>query len=172
MKHIICDLWAFMQTLPADTTPNRDHELQLPFRLRRGLGLWKRMFLSEEPVIEISSSDEKLLLGRYLVEGPGHCAECHTPRNLLGGLEKDKWMAGGPSPEGEGKIPNITPHPSALGDWSLTDIAYALESGFTPEFDSFGGSMAAVQRNMARLSAADREAIAAYLKAIPEIASP
>lgn len=63
-------------------------------------------------------------------------------------------------------IPNITPSRSGIGSWSAGDIAYYLESGFTPDFDSVGGSMADVQENWSRVPAADREAIAAYLKTV------
>ena len=167
----IADLWAFMKTLPSVEKSNLPHELSFPFNVRRGLGLWKLLFLSSDPVVAIDESDPKLVLGRYLVEGPGHCGECHTPRNLIGGSDKARWLAGGPAPEGDGKIPNITPDSTGIGSWSEADSAYSLESGFTPEFDSFGSSMADVQRNMARLSAEDREAIAAYLKAVPSVAS-
>jgi mono/diheme cytochrome c family protein len=98
------------------------------------------------------------------VEGPGHCAECHTPRDFAGGLDSARWMAGAPNPDGEGRIPNITP---ARLDWSEGDIAYYLESGFTPDYDSVGGSMTAVVANTAKLPPEDRAAIAAYLKAVP-----
>ena len=165
----IADLWAYMKTLPPVDTQNRAHSLPLPFRLRRGLGLWKLLFLSPDAVIAIDEGDEQLKLGRYLVEGPGHCGECHTPRNLIGGPDKARWLAGGPAPEGEGRIPNITPHGDGLGGWSAADIAYSLETGFTPEFDSFGSSMVDVQKNMAKLTAEDRDAIAAYLKAVPPV---
>ncbi len=167
----IADLWAYMKTVPAVSRENTPHELSFPFTVRRGLGLWKLLFLSPDPVVAIDESDEKLALGRYLVEGPGHCAECHTPRNPIGGPDKARWLGGGPAPEGNGKIPNITPDASGLGSWSAEDIGYSLESGFTPEFDSFGGSMVEVQRNMAKLSAEDRQAIAAYLKSVPAVAS-
>ena len=76
-------------------------------------------------------------------------------------------FAGGPNPEGEGRVPNITPVEGKFGDWSAGDIAGYLETGFTPDFDSVGGAMVAVQKNMARLPKEDREAIAAYLKAVP-----
>ena len=118
---------------------------------------------------DIAGGDPVLARGRYLVEGLGHCGECHTPRGFLGfgGPQAARWLAGGPSPEGQGSIPNITPDASGIGWWSATDIAYYLESGFTPEFNSVGGSMVSVQENMAKLPADDRAAIAAYLKAIP-----
>jgi mono/diheme cytochrome c family protein len=91
----------------------------------------------------------------------------------------DRFLAGAESPEvaeesaGESAehVPNITPHPDGIGDWSETDIAYALESGFDPDFDSFGGPMVEVQENMARLPAEDRAAIAAFLKSIPALPS-
>ncbi|EHK73361.1 gluconate 2-dehydrogenase, partial [Sinorhizobium meliloti CCNWSX0020] len=52
---------------------------------------------------------------------------------------------------------------------SASDIASYLETGFTPDFDTVGGSMVEVQKNMAELPASDRDAIAAYLKALPAL---
>ena len=104
--------------------------------------------------------------GRYLVEGLGHCSECHTPRGALGGRDLSRWLAGGPNPEGKGKIPNITP---AHLDWSASDIAEYLKSGFTPDFDSVGGSMADVVANISHLPDSDRLAIAAYLARVTPV---
>jgi len=163
----IIDLKAYLDTLPAVRNSVAGHELGFPFNIRRGLGLWKRVYLSDAPVTEFASADGLAERGRYLVEGPGHCGECHTPRDIAGGIRPAAWLSGGPNPEGKGIIPNITPHNDGLDAWSAKDIAYYLESGFTPEFDSVGGAMVAVQENMARLSAEDRAAIAAYLKALP-----
>ncbi|GAB4360695.1 MAG: cytochrome c [Oricola sp.] len=162
----IADLWAFMQTLPAVESGPGPHRLGFPFNIRRGIGLWKLLYARSGPVVALDTDDPKLLRGQYLVEGPGHCGECHTPRDFAGGLRLDLWLAGAPNPDGPGRVPNITPGGSIAG-WSEADIAYYLESGFTPEFDSVGGSMVEVQENMAKLPASDREAIAAYLKAIP-----
>lgn len=162
----VADLWAYLQTLPPVEGKAPPHRLGFPFNIRRGVGLWQLAFLSPDPVIEVDGDDPALLRGRYLVEGPGHCGECHTPRNLAGALDLGRWLAGAPNPDGEGRIPNVTPG-GAIADWSTEDIAYYLETGFTPDFDSVGGSMAAVQRNMAELPAADREAMAAYLKVVP-----
>lgn len=164
----IGDLHAFLKTLPAVKGEAPPHRLGFPFSVRRGLGLWKRLFLSGEPVVALADdAPETVRLGRYLVEGPGHCGECHTPRNPIGGSDKSRWLAGAVAAEGKGNIPNITSGEGGIGDWSETDIAYFLESGFTPDFDSVGGSMAAVVRNTAKLRPEDRAAIAAYLKAIP-----
>ena len=122
-------------------------------------------------MIPLESEDAELLLGRALVEGAGHCGECHTSRDRFGGMVTAQWLAGAPNPEGRGRIPNITRGGKNTSDWSASDISYYLESGFTPEFDTVGGSMVAVQENIARLTDADRAAIAAYLKAIPGVDS-
>ncbi|QOF72818.1 cytochrome c [Aminobacter sp. NyZ550] len=164
----VADLYAFLKTLPAVEGRAPDHELGFPFNIRRGLGLWKQLYLSDQPVVAFAEgTPDKVLHGRDLVEGAGHCGECHTPRSLAGGTEKGQWLAGARAAEGDGVVPNITPEGKDISGWSEADIAGYLETGFTPEFDSVGGTMVEVQKNMARLTAADREAIAAYLKAIP-----
>ncbi|OJF93881.1 c-type cytochrome [Pararhizobium antarcticum] len=161
------DLFGYIKTLPKSANVAAGHDLPFPFNIRLSLGGWKLLFFTDKPRVTIDASDPKIARGQYLVEGPGHCGECHTPRNALGGFEAGLWLAGAPNPEGEGRIPNITPGSKSIGAWSAGDIASYLETGFTPEFDSVGGSMVEVQQNMAKLPAADREAIAAYLKAIP-----
>lgn len=160
----VADLHAFLMTLPPVAARPPGNDLAFPYNIRRGLGLWKLAFLDSTPVVAIDESDPQLVRGRYLVEGPGHCGECHTPRNAAGGTERSRWLAGAPAAEGSGRVPNITP--GSL-DWTAGEIASYLESGFTPDFDTVGGPMAEVQRNAARLPASDRDAIAAYLKAVP-----
>ncbi len=165
----VMDLWAFIKTLPKSSNKVAEHDVPFPFNIRRVQGLWKILFFKPEPVMTIANASPEVLRGQYLVDGPGHCSECHTPRNLIGGYDYSRWLAGGPAPEGDEFIPNITPHKTGIGEWEESDIAYALESGFTPSFDSFGSSMVDVQENMAKIPAKDRAAIAAYLKAIPAI---
>lgn len=161
----VADLWAFMQTLPAQDRQNEPHDLGFPFNIRLSVGGWKLLFLNDDWVMAEAGTPE-LKRGRYLVEALGHCAECHTPRNALGGLDTARWMAGAPNPSGKGTIPGIAP---GKLDWAASDIAYYLETGFTPDFDSAGGEMTEVIANMAKLSPEDRAAIAAYVKAVPAI---
>lgn len=162
----VADLIAYMRTLPADATPSQPHDLRFPYTIRATLGPWKALYLRDDWVTDAPTPE--LERGRDLVEALGHCAECHTPRNALGGLDRAAWLTGAPNPSGEGRIPDITP---AGLTWSEQQIAEYLKSGFTPEFDSAGGTMADVIRNTAQLSDEDRLAIAAYLKALPETLS-
>ncbi|MGA1269519.1 MAG: c-type cytochrome, partial [Gemmobacter sp.] len=99
-----------------------------------------------------------------LVEALAHCGECHTPRNFAGALDRARWLRGAPDPAGRGTIPPLTPDRLA---WSAADIAFYLETGFTPDYDSAGGHMVAVIENFATLPPQDRAAVAAYLKALP-----
>lgn len=163
----VMDLRAFIDTMPPVLGRPQDHELKFPYSIRRGIGLWKRRYLAEESIIEPASSNDLVALGQNLVEGAGHCGECHTPRDRFGGLDTNQWLNGAQNLDGEGRIPDITPAGKNVSGWSAEDIAYYLESGFTPDFDTVGGSMVAVQENMAKLSSEDRAAIAAYLKSLP-----
>ena len=166
----ILDLKAYMDTLPPVSSARVGHDLPFPFNIRRGVGLWKRLFVSAEPVVDGGGLSDQAIRGRYLVEGPGHCGECHTPRNMVGGLQFAAWLSGAANPEGDGTVPNITPHAEGIGAWSEEEIASYLEFGLSPDFEVVGGAMRAVQANMARLTPEDRKAIAAYLKAIPGLA--
>lgn len=162
----IMHLKAFLDTLPAVAGPVGDHELGFPWSWRRGIGAWKRLYLTAAPVVADATGDAQLEHGRRLVEGLGHCGECHTPRDGFGGLQTEHWLSGAPNLEGEGSVPDITPASDSIGGWSAKDIEYYLESGFTPDYDAVGGTMVAVQENMARLAPEDRQAIAAYLKSL------
>lgn len=163
----VVDLKAFLDTLPAVAGRVDDSELLFPWNFRRGIGLWKRRYLDVEPVVDIDASIPQGMRGRQLVEGAGHCGECHSPRDRFGGILKRRWLAGAPDLEGRGQVPNITPAGENVAGWSLNDLVYYLESGFTPDFDTVGGKMVAVQESLAALPRSDLEAIAAYLKAVP-----
>lgn len=165
----VLDIKAYIDSLPAVKSNVPDHELGLPFRIRRALGLWKFLFMDYAEFKPDPKLSKSLNRGAYLVNGPGHCAECHTPRNIIGGRKDANALAGGPAPEGDGKIPNITPHANGIGGWSLDDIVAFLEGGMLPDGDFVGGTMVEVQENMAELKALDMQAIAAYLKSLKKI---
>jgi len=161
------DLFAYIKTLPKSDNVAPPHEIGFPFNIRLALGGWKFLYFNDRPRVTLAGADDKVRRGQHIVEGPGHCGECHTPRLFSGGPKLDRWLSGARAAEGDGVVPNITPAEQGLGGWSAGDIANYLETGFTPDFDSVGGAMVEVQKNMALLPAADRDAIAAYLKAIP-----
>jgi mono/diheme cytochrome c family protein len=159
------DLFAYLKTLPAVSGKVRDHALPFPFNIRRSLGLWKRLFLDGKTFTPDPSQSTQWNRGAYLVNGPGHCAECHSPRNLLGAVIASRRFTGGQSPTGQGGVPDITQR--KLKDWKVEDIVETLDTGMTPDSDKVGGPMVEVVANTRQLTGADREAIAVYLKSLP-----
>ena len=134
------------------------------------MGLWKLLYFDNAGLQPDPLQSAQWSRGRYLVEGPGHCGECHTPRNLLGAMDASRALAGAPLPDGHGKTASLR-----AGDflnWTEADIVEGLTSGFTPSGDVLGASMTDVTGNLAQLPEADRKAIAVYLKSLPPLGPP
>jgi mono/diheme cytochrome c family protein len=170
----ISDLWEYFQEQPPVAQANRAHELSLPFRFRALVSVWKALFFSPRTFEADAGKDAVWNRGAYLVQVLGHCPECHTPRNLLGGLDTSRYLAGAAKgPDGK-KVPNITPFPkSGIGDWRESDITYFLKTGFLPDGDVAGAAMAEViDDGTSHLTDTDRAAIAAYLRALPPLPGP
>ena len=163
----MADLHSYLMTLPSVAEPAPPHEVGFPFNIRRLLGGWKLLNTPPEWVVtgDLTAEEER---GRYIAEGLAHCAECHTPRNAVGGLVLSDWLSGAPNPSGGGTVPNITP---AALTWTGDEVLEYLTSGFTPDFDSVGGHMAHVVENMAALPEGDRRAVVAYLAKVAPVES-
>ena len=116
---------------------------------------------------DTKASDE-LNRGAYLVEGPGHCGECHSPRNSLGGIIQSQAFAGARNPEGKGTIPNITPDlVTGIGCWDSGDLLYLIENGAKPNGEPIDDLMGPVQSNLEILDTSDKKAITAYIESLP-----
>ena len=168
----LVDLKAYLDTVEPVSEAVRPHDLGFPFSIRQTLAGWKLLFFDDSPFVPDSSQSESWNRGAYLVQGPGHCGECHTPRNMLGGPDLGRYLSGNPV-GAEGKAtPNITPHETGIADWNAVDLAFALESGLTPDYDSFGGGMGeVVSDGTSKLTKEDRDAIAEFLLSLPPIES-
>lgn len=168
------DLFGYLKTLPAVRSQRRGHDLRFPFNVRRLIGAWKLLYLHGSPLVAEPSKSAQWNRGAYLVNAPGHCAECHSPRNALGAIIESERFAGGPSPDANGWVPNITPAGLESGDnhWTENDIASYLGDGMTPSGDFAGGQMAEVIRNTSLLSHDDRAAMADYIAALPPRQEP
>ena len=166
----VLDLFAYLKTLPPVAGKVRDHDVRFPFDIRRNIGIWKFLFMDGKPFVADGTKSPQWNRGAYLVNSFGHCAECHSPRNALGGIISGERFAGGPNPEGEGWVPNITQ--KRLGDWSAKDIAYFLKTGELPDGDSVGSAMTRVIKNTSQLPDEDLAAMADYIKSLPPVDGP
>ena len=165
------DLKAYLDAVPPVRNAVPDHDLAFPFGIRASMMGWQLLFFDDTPFEADPTQSDAWNRGAYLVNGPGHCGECHTPRNLLGVVDSGRLLAGNANgPEGDA-VPNITPHSSGIGGWSEDDIVSMLEVGLLPDGDFAGGAMTdVIEESTSKLSEDDRKAIASYLLSLPPLA--
>ena len=164
----IRDLWAYLRALPPSDRKNQPHDLGFPFNLRFLVTGWKLLYFTPGEMKPDPKLAANINRGAYLATALGHCGECHTPRNFLGGLN-DKRLLGGNKNGPEGKsVPNITP--TRLKKLSDGELKEYLISGLTPDGDTASETMAEVIRNTtSKLSPEDLAALVAYLRSVPPV---
>jgi mono/diheme cytochrome c family protein len=161
------DLWAYLRSLPPNATPSKPHDLRFPFGYRWPLWGWKWLFFTPGAMANDASKSPVVNRGAYLAQALGHCGECHTPRNFLGGPRKDRFFAGGKLPEG-GAASNLTP--TRLKKQGDKDLADLLQTAMTPDGDVLGEAMAEVVRNTtSQLTPQDMGALIAFLRSLPPL---
>jgi len=165
------DIKAYLFSLKPVARASRPHDIQFPFAWRFAQSFWKLLFFEPGPLGLQPEKSPEWNRGAYLVRALVHCAECHTPRNPLGGMDRALWLAGAPGGAQGDATPNITPdEKTGIGRWSAEEIVGYLESGMDPDGDFAGSSMAEViEHSTGKLSNEDRTAITAYLRSIPAI---
>ncbi len=160
----IADLWAALKTVPAVEGRAEPNKVNPLYSHRFLLIPWQTLFLTPGPYRPDPGRSEAWNRGAFIVEGPGHCVACHTPRNLLGGPDEARALEGGKTGPGGETVPAITAEALTQAGWSASDIAYALKTGLTPDGDAMGGSMGEVVSGSTQyLTDEDRQAIATYL---------
>lgn len=161
------DLWVYLRSLPPSARANREHDLKFPFGFRFAVTFWKWLFFTPGPFASASGVSQVVNRGAYLVQALGHCGECHTPRNFLGGPVRSRFLAGGKSPEGK-DVPNLTP--TRLKKWSDGELKEFLLTGVTPDLDAANKIMDEVIRNTtSQLTPEDLAALVAYLRSLPPL---
>lgn len=157
------DLWIYLRSLPPANHANRAHDLRFPFGWRFLVTFWKWMYFTPGPIAPNPAAPAAVNRGAYLVRALGHCGECHTPRDFLGGPKTDSPFAGSKIPEG--KVPNLTP--TRLKKWSDSDLKGYLLRGETPAGDVAVEPMSEVITNTtSKLNADDLLAIIAFLRTL------
>ena len=169
----VAALVAYLRSLPAVAQENQPHRLSLPFA-GMAMKVWYWLFF--EPVEAPARAPQQgLARGAYISEHVAHCQECHTPRTLVGTLDRSRYLAG--NPDGiDGEItPNITPDPkTGIGEWSEGEMITLVRTGFLPNFDNVQGLMALVIEGIPEggykdMSDADVQAVAQYFRSVPAV---
>ena len=164
-------LWAYIKTIPANNKQNIAHKLEAPFGWRFLISIWKIPNFDKSPLMPVEGKSKTWDRGRYIIEALSHCRECHTPRNIMGGLAMAMDYAGTNSnPEGI-VVPNITSDKeTGIGKWSLGDIDMLLKMGMLPDADFVGGVMAeSITHSTSKMTNDDRAAVIEYLRGVKPI---
>lgn len=135
-----------------------------PFSWRFTQVVWRALFFKASYYKYDPSHTKQWNRGAYLVQGLGHCGECHTPRNLMGAMEQKYYLTG--AFVGGFWAPDIT----SLG------LETASHKEVTRVFDKYElinqagpvrGPMAEVDHDSLKyLTQSDLDAIATYLKTV------
>lgn len=161
------DLWAYLRSLPPSARASRPHELRFPFSWRPAVWAWKLFFFKPGSLAADPARDARLNRGAYLATALGHCGECHTPRNFLGGPKKGREFAGVKLAGGDGS-PNLTP--TRLKKKDNGELKDFLLTAMTLDGDVAAESMAEVVRNTtSQLTPQDLDAVIAYLRSLPPL---
>ena len=163
------DLWAYLRTLAPSSRANQPHDQRFPFGWRFLVPIWKWLFFTPGAAVTVTAGSAPIIArGAYLIQALGHCGECHTPRNFLGGSKQERFLAGGKGPDGK-RIPNLTP--TRLKKWDDRELRDFLQTGLTPDGDVANKTMGEVIHNTtSRLTAEDLAALIAYLRSLPPLA--
>jgi mono/diheme cytochrome c family protein len=162
------DIFAYLKTLAPSSRASQEHDLRFPFGWRFLLTFWKWLFFTPGPYVADAGASAPVQRGAYLVQALGHCGECHTPRNFLGGPKSGRFLAGGKGPDDK-NVPNLTP--TGLKKWSDKDLKDFLSTGLTPDGDVPAEAMSEVIRNTTgQITPGDLDAIIAYLRSLAPLA--
>jgi mono/diheme cytochrome c family protein len=165
----VAAIGAYLRSLKPVRASAPPHELPWYLTSRLVMFGWNLLNFTPARFEADASRNEAWNRGAYLVRHLGHCGECHTPRNAVGGLDHSRELAGNPEGADGEKIPDITQDPkTGIGRWTTDEIVMFLEYGVLPDGDFAGSSMSdVITDNTARLTPEDRLAIATYLKSLP-----
>ncbi|CAN7630495.1 cytochrome c [Phenylobacterium sp. LjRoot225] len=168
----IASLYLYFRTTEPVAQPNRENRLSFPFNNRSLLHFWKGLFHDSAAFTPDATKSPAWNRGAYLVEGVAHCGACHTPRNVLGGLDEDRALQGGAYVDQVASgayrtwsAVDLTPGRHGLNRWSATDIALYLTEGKNGHA-VVHGPMNEVFESTRHLTKQDAVAIATYLKGI------
>lgn len=161
-KDDVVAIRAYLSTIPPAHKAVESNQLPFPFSIRTGMRAWNALYFDPGEFHPDPSKSAQWNRGAYLVQGPGHCGACHTPKTSLGGDKNDHpyqgyalqgWFA-----------PDITNDASGLRNWSANDIVEYLKKGHNRYAAAAGPMSDVVEHSGSKMTSGDLEAIATYLK--------
>jgi len=162
----IADVYAYLMSGPAVQAPARQNQMNFPMNIRPLVSFWNLLFLHGEPLTPLAERSATWNRGRYLVDGPGHCAGCHSPLNLIGAEQSSKYLQGG-SVDGW-DAPALVGLGQRANPWNREQLVDYLRADVVAGHGTPAGPMRPVSRSLARLPASEADAIAEYLLSLEQ----
>lgn len=167
------DLFAYLKRLPAVAGHTPPPDLSFPFNQRPLLAVWRALYFKEGEYSANSKESAEWNRGSYLVNGPGHCAACHTPRNALGGFKGKINLSGANIPGLNWFAPALNGHTThGMGKWTENEIAQYLQTGANQYAAAYGPMSEVIAHSLQFATPQDTQAIAVYLKSLPAQQNP
>ncbi|HET6554544.1 MAG TPA: cytochrome c [Dyella sp.] len=161
-------IFAYLQSLPAVHQPAKPIGLEFPYSVRNSLKAWRALYFKEGEYVPDSSKSAAWNRGAYLVQGLGHCNECHAPRDSLGGSKSNPSLSGGQIPAQNWYAPDLSTQANGgLAGWSEQDIVDLLKTGQSTRGTAFGPMADVVSQSTQHMHDDDLRAIATYLQSLP-----
>jgi mono/diheme cytochrome c family protein len=163
----IADVYAYLMSGPPVHAPPMTNQMNFPMNIRPLVSFWNLLFLHTQPIVPDASKSDKWNRGRYLVDGAGHCAGCHSPLNLIGAEQSDKYLAGGQVDGWE--APSLLGMAERKSPWTSEQLVGYLRAEVVDGHGTAAGPMRPVSLSMERLPVSDAESIAEYLLSLKQI---
>jgi mono/diheme cytochrome c family protein len=161
-------IFAYLQSLAPVRQTSEQPSLRFPYSVRRSLAAWRALYFKPGVYQADPAQSAQWNRGAYLVQGLGHCNECHATRDALGGLSPDHTLTGGQIPEQNWYAPDLSARPGGgLEGWSTRDIVDLLKTGQSAKGAAFGPMADVVRKSTQHMTDTDLEAIATYLQSLP-----
>jgi mono/diheme cytochrome c family protein len=159
----LVDLFAALKAIPPVAQPSHPHEVNFPFNIRLANLAWQNLFFTPHRFADDPTRSTLWNRGAYIANGPGHCIECHSPRNAFGAIDYSQAFTGAPKGSVGGRAPSLKAD-DLKAFYAEADLEDTLKTGVSSSGDDLGGDMALVVKDStSQWTDDDRHALAAYL---------
>jgi cytochrome c553 len=164
-------LFTYLRSLAPVQRANTAHSLRFPYNTQAALAVWRTLFFRTGSYQADLKQSTEWNRGAYLVQGLGHCAECHAPRNTWGAMQNPAHLAGSWMPAQRWWAPRLAPAAQAGRNSPLEDTVALLQTGISRHASATGPMAEVVQNSTQYWSEADLRAAALYLNSLEKAAS-
>lgn len=166
-------LYAFLRSVPAVEQANAPHALRFPYNTQAALAVWRALYFRPGAFEPEAGQSAEWNRGKYLTQGLGHCAACHSGRDALGGTRLNAKFDGGLMPDAAWYAPSLaSPDQAGVQRWPREQVVRLLKDGVSAHASVSGPMAEVVFSSTQHLTDQDLDAMAGYLASIPVRKAP